>query len=222
MTRLELTKIDANRVRKDKTLFAQYRKYLDEDVKYMYASGKLPQGCFGCQFKTIFSKWKKYVLLESGINNNKDMAVYNAKNVEAKTVAKSAGESKKAFELKSPSKKLYFKGKVLSKSSSDADWADFINYPEDEKARESRKALFKVLPQGVETSASETSSQDGNETLVEDAKASQNVEEDADASVEQESDVTDDKKSDEEPQKDKKQTEKKTVAKKSIKVTKKK
>jgi hypothetical protein len=55
MTRQELIKKGSSEVRNNATAISFFKKYLIEDW------GKIPDGCFGCQFNNTFQKWKEYV-----------------------------------------------------------------------------------------------------------------------------------------------------------------
>lgn len=57
---------------------------------------------------------------------------------------------KKTYKLDNPVKKYYFKGKVLSKKSSDGDWIDWIKYPKEKSKVEARKKIFSVLPEALQ------------------------------------------------------------------------
>lgn len=138
MDRVTLAKIDPSKVRKDGKLFAEFKRYVTEDAPLIYASGKLPQGCFGCNFKTIFGKWKNVVL------NQGDDAPIKAQPKNKKNM------DKKTYKLDNPVKKYYFKGKVLSKKSSDGDWIDWIKYPKEKSKVEARKKIFSVLPEALQ------------------------------------------------------------------------
>lgn len=133
MTKENLAKIDANKVRKSSDLFALFKKYVTEDAGLIYASGKLPAGCFGCQFQTIFSKWRNVV-----INKN-----YNTKrNI--------MSNSKKTYILKNKATKFWFDGNVVDQNSSDLEWLRWIKYPVDTAKVEQRKQYFEKLPKDPE------------------------------------------------------------------------
>ena len=131
MTRQELASIDANRVRRDSKLFALYKKYVTEDAKYLYASGKLPSNCFGCTFRTLFQKWRNHVLQDGATTKkNNNMST----------------ESKRVYKLKNDAFKVYFKGGVLSNKSTGDQWHEWINYPAQKALRDERKAKFEQAP----------------------------------------------------------------------------
>lgn len=127
MTKEELAKIEAKKVRSDTSLFALFRKYVTEDAGLIYSTGKLPQGCFGCQFNSLFSKWQK--LYQSPLNT-----------------IKMANSEKKTYELENNATRIFFKGSVLSSNSSDEQWLEWLNHPADVSKRESRQKYFKKLP----------------------------------------------------------------------------
>lgn len=131
MTRKELAKLDASKVRRKPDLYALYKKYVTEDAKHIYATGTLPAGCFGCQFSSIFQKWKNYILFGEEKLNSTTM----------KTT-----ENKKTYVLSNPAFKVFFKGGVLSNKSTDSQWNEWINHPVDSKLIENRKSIFKTLP----------------------------------------------------------------------------
>lgn len=54
--------------------------------------------------------------------------------------------SKKTYELNDPNYRVYFKGRVLDKKSSNEDWGEWVNYPADEAKRKKRESQFKKLP----------------------------------------------------------------------------
>lgn len=167
MTRDELIKQGASKVRRSPALYALYKKYVTEDAKEMYASGRLPKGCFGCQFNSIFSRWKKHVSLnKSDTSKLKDMAVYSAKKVDKAQKKKAAPSGDRSYQLKSPTKKLFFKGKVLSRYSSSEDWLGFINHPKDPAKVKARKDLFSKLPGSGETEKPKEAPKEIKETIT--------------------------------------------------------
>lgn len=129
ISRIELAKMDANKVRRNPALFANFKTYVTEDAKYLYPAGRLPSGCFGCQFQSLFQKWKSYILYPVTEKTNKKMAKSNS-----------------TYELKDKHTKVYFEGKILSSNSSSEDWNRWINYPVDETKVQKRKDMFVKLP----------------------------------------------------------------------------
>lgn len=127
MTRQELAKMDANKIRRKPDLFALFKKYLAEDVSLVWKGRTtLPSGCFNCAFNTNFAKWKNIVL-------------------QSKT--KKMSNSKKTFKLKDNATKFYFNGGVLDKNSSDKDWREWIDYPVDKAKVAYRESFFETLPE---------------------------------------------------------------------------
>jgi hypothetical protein len=55
MTRQELIKKGSSEVRHNATAFSLFKEFIIIDF------GKLPDGCFGCQFNNTFQSWKEYV-----------------------------------------------------------------------------------------------------------------------------------------------------------------
>ena len=138
MTREQLAKIDASKVRKDGKLSAEFKRFVVEDAPLLYSSGKIPPGCFGCQFKSIFNKWSSMILgSKTELTETK----------QPKGVKKM---DKKTYKLANQATKFYFRGKVLSKESGDAAWIEWIQYPKDKKKVEARKNNFEVLPEALQ------------------------------------------------------------------------
>lgn len=129
VSRIELAKMDANKVRRNAALFATFKEYVTEDAKYLYPNGKLPQGCFGCQFQSFFAKWKSFVLF----GDNKKTKTLMAK-------------SNKGYELVDKDYKVYFEGGILSKDSPAEDWLRWLEYPVEKEKLEKRKSVFSQLP----------------------------------------------------------------------------
>lgn len=139
MTRKELVKLGSSKVRKNSKLTAKYVNYLKEDAAYIYKSGRIPEGCFGCQFSSHFAKWSRYVnSLDQEMANKKEVTMANKKEV--------TGIS--TYKLKDPSTKIFFKGSVLKNGSDDSLWVDFIKHKKDRE--KSRKELFEVLPKDLQ------------------------------------------------------------------------
>jgi len=139
MTRKELVKLGSNKVRKNYKLTAKYVNYLKEDAAYIYKSGRIPEGCFGCQFSSHFAKWSRYVnSLGQEIANKKEVTMANKKEV--------TGTS--TYKLKDPNTKIFFKGSVLKNGSDDSLWIDFIKHKKDRE--KSRKEMFEVLPKDLQ------------------------------------------------------------------------
>lgn len=125
MKREDLARLDPREIRKDAKKFSLFKQYVTEDASFVFPSGKLPQGCFGCQFLSNFSKWKNYVLkpkTKQGMSKNKSYKLQNDKFI------------------------VYFKGRVLDKNSTDEDWEDWINYPNTPEKIQDRKRYFNKLP----------------------------------------------------------------------------
>src|SRR5690625_1178051 len=139
MTRKELVKLGSSKVRKDSKLTAKYVNYLKEDAAYIYKSGRIPEGCFGCQFSSHFAKWSRYVnSLDQEMANKKEVTMANKKEV--------TGTS--TYKLKDPNTKIFFKGSVLKNGSDDNLWIDFIKHKKDRE--KSRKEMFEVLPKDLQ------------------------------------------------------------------------
>lgn len=126
MTREQLAALDPNKVRKDKALFALFKKYITEDN-----NGVTPQGCLGCSFSKHFSKWRSNYLTQ-------------------KTPRKMSNSTGRTYELKDANYRVYFKGNVLGSKSTDAEWVDWINHPESEEKRKKRIAQFETLPEELQ------------------------------------------------------------------------
>src|SRR5699024_4733693 len=140
MTRKELVKLGSNKVRKNSKLTAKYVNYSREDAAYIYKSGRIPEGCFGCQFSSHFAKWSRYVTsFDQEVTNKKEVTMANKKEV--------TGTS--TYKLKDPNTKIFFKGSVLKNGSDDNLWIDFIKHKKDRE--KSRKELFEVLPKDLQT-----------------------------------------------------------------------
>jgi len=133
MTRKELAKLDAHRVRKNPTLFALFRKYLQEDAEKVFPNGKMPSGCFGCQYQKNFALWAKRF----------------EQPTKQKEGVKTMSDETKTYELKNKHTRLYFSGKVLSSLSSDEDWIKWIKHPRTKELVEKRKSYFKKLPSAL-------------------------------------------------------------------------
>ena len=139
MTRKELVKLGSSKVRKNSKLTAKYVNYLKEDAAYIYKSGRIPEGCFGCQFSSHFAKWSRYVnSLDQDMASKKEVTMANKKEV--------TGTS--TYKLKDPNTKIFFKGSVLKNGSDDSLWIDFIKHKKDRE--KSRKELFEVLPKDLQ------------------------------------------------------------------------
>ena len=139
MTRKELVKLGSSKVRKNSKLTAKYVNYLKEDAAYIYKSGRIPEGCFGCQFSSHFAKWSRYVnSLDQDMASKKEVTMANKKEV--------TGTS--TYKLKDPNTKIFFKGSVLKNGSDDSLWIDFIKHKKDRE--KSRKEMFEVLPKDLQ------------------------------------------------------------------------
>lgn len=125
MTREQLAALDPSKVRKDKALFALFKKYATEDAAQVFPGGKLPSGCFGCSFSKHFATWRRY---------------YSPQQEEI------IMPTKRTYELNDPNYRVYFKGRVLDKNSSSQDWEEWANYPADADKRKKRVDQFKKLP----------------------------------------------------------------------------
>jgi hypothetical protein len=123
MTREELINKGSSGVRNNATLFALFKEFLIEDW------GGIPEGCFGCQFSTTFERWQRQVL--SGTTKE--------------TILQKKDTDMNTYILKDKHFKTYFKGEVLSANSSDAEWKEFLEKSEENKAR------FLVLPSEFST-----------------------------------------------------------------------
>lgn len=161
MTREQLAKIEAKKVRSDANLFALFKKYVTEDAGLMYSSGKLPQGCFGCQFNSLFNKWRNLFLTPQ-------------------KTTKMSNSGKKTYELANKATKIYFKGQVLSNNSSDEAWKEWINYPADVKKVEERKAYFNKLPQEPKSEVKEEAKKPKRQPKKKEETVSNTVENDSD------------------------------------------
>lgn len=135
MTREELASQSSSRVRKDNALFSLFKKYITEDAALIFSGGKLPNGCFGCQFNQHFRVWSSFIL--------KDKV-----QVSTKVNTTIMDYSKKTYELENPTYRVFFDGNVLSSSSSDGQWMEWINYAEGDLKKE-RKEKFKTLPEAL-------------------------------------------------------------------------
>lgn len=125
MTREQLAALDPNKVRKDKALFTLFKKYATEDAAQVFPGGKLPSGCFGCSFSKHFATWRRNFLPQQ----------------EEKRMS-----SKKTYELNDPNYRVYFKGRVLDKNSSNEEWDEWANHPSDKTKRQKRAEQFKKAP----------------------------------------------------------------------------
>src|SRR5699024_10294671 len=147
MTRKELVKLGSNKVRKNSKLTAKYVNYLKEDAAYIYKSGRIPEGCFGCQFSSHFAKWSRYVnSLDQEMANKKEVTMANKKEVTMANKKEVTGTS--TYKLKDPNTKIFFKGSVLKNGSDDNLWIDFIKHKKDRE--KSRKEMFEVLPKDLQ------------------------------------------------------------------------
>jgi hypothetical protein len=126
MTRQELIKKGSSEVREDNDAISFFKKYLIEDW------GKIPDGCFGCEFSKFFERWKKQVL--NGTTNQTKEKILINKSTNMNT-----------YILKDKNFKTYFMGEVLSINSSDAEWVAFL------KKHQDKKSLFTVLPSEFST-----------------------------------------------------------------------
>ncbi|WP_257657702.1 hypothetical protein [Parapedobacter lycopersici] len=125
MIREKLAALEPSKVRKDKSLFALFKKYATEDAAQVFPGGKLPSGCFGCSFSKHFATWRKHYLPQQEENRM---------------------PSKKTYDLNDPNYRVYFKGRVLDKNSSNEDWEEWVKYPSDADKRKKRAGQFKKLP----------------------------------------------------------------------------
>ena len=123
MTKQELANKKSSEVRNNTTLFSLFKDFLLEDW------GKIPSGCFGCEFNKHYERWAK-PYRESKIIVQQIKTISNMNYI-----------------LKDENFKTFFKGEVLSKNSSSAEWADFIL----SNKTEERKELFIKLPLEIST-----------------------------------------------------------------------
>lgn len=134
LSKIELASKRSSDVRHNELLFDLFKKYILEDW------GHIPAGCFGCDFNKNFQKWSEPYLTK--------------KKVELKKRENMA----KDYILKDENYKTFYKGEVLSKNSSSAEWAEFIN--ENEAQIEKRKSLFKQLPSSISTDSEKAAEKD--------------------------------------------------------------
>ena len=106
------------------------------------------------------------------------MAVFSSKKVEKVQKKKAAPSSDRSYQLKNSAKKIYFKGAVLSKNSSDADWIAFIKYPKEAKKVKARKELFVKLPIGLEPKKSEPKTEEATPATAQGSQAAEVSKED--------------------------------------------
>lgn len=125
MNREELINKGADAVRNTPLLFNAYKEFLIQDW------GRIPSGCFGCQFNNHFRKWSDQVL-------NKNIIPMKISNTE------------RTYVLVDKSINRYLNGKVYSNYSTDEDWLEYL-----EKKPESR-SLFHILPAASLKSEAET------------------------------------------------------------------
>ena len=137
MTKEELAKQSFDSVRRDPALFGLFKKYVAEDAGLIYASGKLPAGCFGCQSRNIFSRWAN---------------IYREKTFKPTKIT-NAMSTEITYELKNKASKYFFAGKVLSNKSTDAEWIRWVDVAKSKEERERRLALFSKLPKGLDKQA---------------------------------------------------------------------
>lgn len=142
MTKQELANRQSGDVRHNAVLFDLFQKYLLEDW------GQIPPGCFGCDFQKHFTAWAKPYKEQTHVEQKK-LEIMNT-----------------GYVLVDSEFKTYFKGEVLSKRSSAAQWAKFIN--DDPKKVEARKKHFRQLPEGA-----------GSDTEIEAGKAAVNADNEA-------------------------------------------
>lgn len=131
MERQELINKGADAVRNTPHLFNAYKQFLIEDW------GELPPGCFGCQFSSHFSKWKNQVLTNNII-----------------PMEKTTQNTNKTYVLKDKSVNKYLYGEVYSNYSPDEHWKRYLEIKPD------GKDLFLVLPDGVERSESDLTTEE--------------------------------------------------------------
>ena len=141
MTKELLAQCESSAVRHNAALFDAFQKYLIEDW------GQIPQGCFGCDFQKHFTAWAKPYLTKT------------------KVELKKQENMTKGYVLVDQDFKTFFKGEVLSRHSSDKEWAAFINDNKDKI--EARKKLFRVLPSEVSTDSEKTAEQLAEAELAE-------------------------------------------------------
>lgn len=162
MERKELIKKGADAVRNTPHLFAAYKQFLIEDW------GKLPQGCFGCQFSSHFSKWKNQVLTDN---------IIPMENTVKPT---------KTYVLKDKSINKYLYGEVYSNYSPDEHWAKYL------ELKPEGKELFMVLPQGIErTDADQETEEEFKKKELSDLQTTEDVVDD-EVPAETESEITKD------------------------------
>lgn len=119
MDRKELINKGAEAVRNTPHLFNIYKQFLIEDW------GRLPQGCFQCQFNSYFNKWKNQILSNNIIKMEKQANI------------------NKTYVLKDKSANKYLYGEVYSNYSPDEHWIKYLDL------KPEGKNLFLVLPEGV-------------------------------------------------------------------------
>lgn len=125
MTREELANKSADEVRRDAVLFGLFKRYILEDAHLIFSSGKLPGGCFGCQFRAHYRRWQELYKSQPNIT---PMAKDN-----------------KTYKLIDPTYRVYFRSGILDKDSPAEAWREWINHPKDSDKVKARKALFSVL-----------------------------------------------------------------------------
>lgn len=129
MDRKELINMGADAVRNTPHLFNAYKQFLIEDW------GSIPPGCFGCQFKSHFTKWKSQILTD------------NIQKMENQT-------NNKTYVLKDKSTNKYLFGEVYSNYSTDEHWLKYL------ELKPEGKSLFTVLPASVERTQEQQQTED--------------------------------------------------------------
>jgi len=127
LTKEQLATKKGSDVRHNGPLFDLFKKYIIEDW------GHIPAGCFGCDFNKHFQKWSQPYLKKT------------------KSEIKKREIMQRDYILKDENYKTFFKGEVLSKNSSSAEWAEFVQ--ENPAQVEKRKSLFSKLPSSLTSDA---------------------------------------------------------------------
>jgi len=138
MTKAQLIKYSANKVKKDKTLFAEFIRLYTEEF------GKAPN-CSACIFNSTFNRWKTANI------KNKNMPTVKNKN--------------NTFKLKDPNFKIRvpFTTLIITKDSSDKDVNLYLNQKGGD--REARKKHFLQLPTKKKGIAKKKDTAKGKDTV---------------------------------------------------------
>lgn len=141
MTKSELIQYSASKVKRDKTLFAEFIRLYEEELGYK-------PNCATCKFQNTFNNWKKQTTMFN-LKMKKEVEEVNKANT---------------FELKGKGKiiRIPFTVKILKADSPDKIALEYLNQ-EEGKYRKAREAVFATLPTEGKSDEDETDEDETDE-----------------------------------------------------------